>query len=82
MLPIHLADVVNAAHVRMGHLARNANFVIEAGNGAVVAGCGFRKKLERYGLAQREVGGAIDFAHSAPAQESGDTVAPGDYNSG
>ena len=80
VLPIHLANVVNPANVGMRHLARYANFVVEAGKSAVVAGCGFRKKLERYGLAQREVGGAIDFAHAASAQESGDTVAPGDYN--
>ena len=72
------ADVVDAADVGVGDLARDADFVVEAGEGAIVGGGGFGQEFQGDGLAEREVGGAVDFAHAAAAQESGDTIAAGD----
>jgi hypothetical protein len=74
--PLHLADVVNPAHVGMRHLARDAHFIIEARQRAFVASGGFRQELQRHHLSQRQVRGAIDLTHAAPPQQPGDAVAP------
>ena len=71
------ADVVDAADVGVGDLARDADFVVEAGEGAIVGGGGFGEEFQGDGLAESEVGGAVDFAHAAAAQESGDAIAAG-----
>jgi len=74
--PLHLADVVHPAHVGMSHLPRDAHFVVEARQRAFVAGRRFRQELQRHRLAQRQVRGAVDFAHAAAPQQAGDAVAP------
>src|ERR1035441_5434609 len=55
--PIHLADVVDPAHVGMRHLARDAHLVVEARQHAFVAGRGFRQELQPHRLPQRQVRG-------------------------
>ena len=77
MQPLGHADVVDAAYVGMRHLARDPHFVIEASQRAIVGGGGFGQKLQRHRLAQRQVDGAVDFAHPAASQQSRHTIAPG-----
>ena len=72
---VEFADVVNPADVGMGDLARDANLVAEALERARVPGGSLRKKLQRDRLAEFEVGGAIDFAHAAPAEQGDDAIA-------
>ena len=40
------------------------------------------QELERHGLAQHQVGGAIDFAHAAAAQQSDDAIAAAQQRAG
>ena len=76
------ADVVDAADVGVRHLARDADFVVEARQGAIVGGGGLGEELQGDGLAQGQVGGAIDLAHAAASQQSGDAVARGHHGAG
>ena len=73
------ADVVDAADVGVRDLARDADFVVEAREGAIVGGGGLGQEFQGHGLAQGQVGGAIDFAHAAASQQSRDAVAPGHH---
>ena len=66
----------------MGHLARDADFVIETREGAIVGGGGFGQEFQGDRLAEREIGGAVDFAHAAAAQQSRDTIAAGHDGTG
>jgi len=60
----------------MRNLPRDAHFIAEASDRAFVP-CDCRgEKLERNGLIERQVVGAIDFAHSAAAQQRDNAVAP------
>jgi len=77
-----LADVVHAADIGMRDLAGDADLIVETREDAFIAGCDFREKLEGDGLAEGEVCGAIDFAHAAAAEESGDAVTAADNGSG
>jgi len=73
-----LAHVVNPAHIRMGDLPGNADFVVEPLQHAAGLGAGIGEEFERHRLRQREVRGAIDFAHAAAAEQRDDAVSPGD----
>jgi hypothetical protein len=72
-----LADIVNAADVRMRHLARKPDLITKALNRRGILTEGLWKKLERHRLAHREVVGAIHLAHSAFAEEGDDTISAG-----
>ncbi len=61
-LPIHFADIVNAADVRMRDLPRDSNFIVKTRESVGIRRRGFRQKFERHLLAQSEIGGAIHFA--------------------
>ena len=80
-MPFDLADVVYAADVGMGDQARHADLSVEALQQALIARCLFGQELQSDGLPQREVGGAIDFAHPAAAQQTDDAVAPAEQRS-
>ena len=67
-------DIVDAADVGMRDLAGDADFVVEAGKRALIPRDGFGEELEGDGLTQLQVGGAIDFPHSASAQHGDDAV--------
>src|SRR6185369_1229405 len=71
----YFADVVNAADVRMGNLAGDADFSVKAFEQARVAGGGFGQEFQCDRLAEGKIGGAVDFAHPAFAEESDDAVA-------
>ena len=59
----------------MRHLAGDANFVVEPRERAFVARCCLGQELEGHGLAEGQIGGAIDFTHTAAAQQARDAVA-------
>ena len=75
------ADVVDAADVGMRHQARHADFAVEALQQALIARRLFGQELQGDGLSQRQVGGAIDLAHAAAAQQADDAVAPAEQGS-
>jgi hypothetical protein len=80
-LPLDLANVVNAAHIGVGNLARNADFVVEAGQQIQIAAGRFRQEFQRHRLSEQNVIGAEDFAHSAFAQSRDDAVPTDDQRS-
>ena len=49
---------------------------------ALVVGAGVGQELQSYGLRQREIGGAVDFAHAAAAEQRDDAIASGDQRAG
>ena len=78
-----LADVVDAADVGVRDLARHAHLAVEALQQTRVRGRFRRQEFQRHRLAQHQIGGAIDLAHAAAAQQADDAVAaaqqgPGD----
>ena len=77
-----LADVVNAADVGVGDLAGDADFAMEAFEQALIARGLFGQEFQRDGLAEREVGGAIDFAHAAAAEQGDDAIAAAEQRAG
>ena len=77
-----LADVVDAADIGMRDLAGDADFAVKALQQVLVLRGFLGQELQRHGLAQREVGGAIDFAHAAAAQQSDDAVASAQQRAG
>ena len=78
---LDLADVVNAADVGMRDLARHAHLAVEAFEQPLVLGGLLGQEFQRHRLAERQVGGAIDLAHAAAAQQSDDAVAPAQQRS-
>jgi hypothetical protein len=72
-----LADIVNAADVRMRHLTRKPDLITKALNRRGILTEGLGKKLERDWLAQREVVGAIHLSHSAFAEKGNDAIPAG-----
>ena len=68
MFSVDLADVVNTADVAMRNLAGDAHFAMKARECGAIAEITVRQKLERYGLAEFEIVGAIDLAHPAFAE--------------
>ena len=77
-----LADIVNAADVGMGDQAGDADLAVEALEQARIARRLLGQELERDGLAEREVGGAIDLAHAAAAQQADDAIAAAEQRAG
>ena len=71
---VDFPDVVNAADVGMGHLARDPDLVAEPRQCALVFGNGLGEELQRDRLAEFEIGGAVHLAHAALAQQRDDTV--------
>jgi hypothetical protein len=76
-MTIDLADIVNAADVRMRHETRKPDLITKALNRRGILTEGLGKKLERHRLAQREVVGAIHLPHSAFAEEGDDAISAG-----
>src|ERR1039457_1630988 len=70
VLPVHLADVVNATDIRVRNLAgithlgmkccERRGIILERG----------RKKLEGYNIAKLEIFSSVDLAHAAAAPQS------------
>ena len=77
MLAVHLADVVDAADVRVGDLQGGLDLVEEAVEARLIALHRLRQELQRHRLAELEVVGAVDLAHAAAAEQADDAVALG-----
>ncbi len=76
---LRLGHVVDAAHGRVRHVARDAHLAVEAREPLAVAVEAVRQELERDRLLELEVVGAVDLAHPAAAQQADDPVAPGEH---
>jgi hypothetical protein len=76
------ADVVDAADVGVGDEAGDADFAVEAFEEALVAAGFLGEEFEGDGLAEGEVGSAVDFAHAAAAEEGDDAVASAEEGAG
>lgn len=83
MLAVLFADIEDAADRSVSYLTGNADFVMEAGKGGGIEGCGEGEKLQRHDLAEFEIFGFVNFAHAALAEEIEYAVAAGmDHGSG
>ncbi len=69
---------MHAAHVGVGHLPGEADLVVEILQPVAIPDQVFRQKLEGDRLTEREVVGAVDFAHAALAQGGHDAIAAGE----
>ena len=78
VLPLRLADVVDAADGGMGDLAGRAHLVVEPIAPAGVVGQGLGQELEGHRLAEPQVVRAVDLAHAAAAEQGDDAVAVGE----
>jgi hypothetical protein len=79
-MSVDFAKIVHAADIRVRDLARDAHFVVKAGQHAGIARHGFGQELERHRLIESKVVGAIDFAHAAFAEQSDDLIAPSHHH--
>ena len=70
-----LADVVDAADVRVRDLPREPDLGVEAREEALVRGDRLGQELQGDGLSELQVVGAVDLAHAALAEEPDDAVA-------
>jgi len=81
VLAVHLSDVVHAADIRMGHLARDPHLVVKARQRALVAPQACWQEFQRDRLPQCEIRRAVDFSHASAPQQARDPVAPGKHGS-
>ena len=79
---LDLADVVDAADVRVRDLAREAHLGVEAREERLVVRDRLRQELQGDGLAELQVVGAVDLAHPALAEEADDAVALAEHRAG
>ena len=82
LLSVHLGDVVDAADVRVRDLPGDADLGVEAIEAILVLGQMPRQELERHGLTELQIVGAIDLAHAAAAEQADDPVALGEDRAG
>ena len=78
---VGVAEIVEAAHVLVRHLARDAQLAVELREARGVGGDAVGEELERDRLPEREIVGAVDLAHAAAAEERDQAVARGDDRS-
>ena len=78
---VGFAEVVEAADVLVRHLARRAQLVVELREVRRIAGDPFGQELQRDRLIERQIVGAIDFAHAAAAEQRDQPIAAGDDRS-
>ena len=74
-VPLELADVVHAAHVRMRYLPRHPHFGVELRQPCRIAIDRFREELQRDRLPEFEIVCAVDLTHPTFAEASDDAVA-------
>ena len=79
MLFAGLADVVDAADVRMRDLPRESNFLMEASQPVGAMRDVLGQELERHDLSEFQVFGSIHLAHAAPAHQADDPIAAGQH---
>jgi hypothetical protein len=74
-LPVELADVVHAAHVRVRHGPRGPDLIVELREPHRVLREIHRQELERDLLSEAQVVGPVHLAHAAPPEQAEDAVA-------
>jgi len=79
---VDLDDVVKPADVRMRDLAAGAGLTIEPRARVVRRAETLGKELQRDGLAEPEIVGAIDLAHSAAPEHGDDAIAAAEDETG
>jgi hypothetical protein len=82
VLAAGFGDVVHAADVRMRHLPRQPDFLMEARQPVGAMRELLRQELERDRLSQLQIVRTIHFAHAAAAKQSDDAVAAGQDRAG
>ena len=82
MAALGLRDVVDAADVRMRDAQRQPHFDEETITALGILFDVARQELERDGLSERQVVGAVDLAHAAAAEEGDHAIAVGEDNAG
>ncbi len=81
-LTVDFAEVVDAADVGVGNLAGDADFTAEAVEGALVVDHFARQEFQCHGLAEDEIVGAIDLAHTSFAEQADNAIALGEEGAG
>ena len=81
-MPVDLADVVDAADVRVRHFARHPHLGAEPLDPLGPFGDLVRQELERDLLLEHEIVGAIDLAHAAAPEQAGDAIATREQRAG
>ncbi len=79
---VELVDVIDAADVRVRHLPRHAHFGVELRQPRRIAIDVRGKELQRDGLPELQIVGAVDLAHAAAAAPLDDPVAPAQERAG
>ena len=82
MAPFDLADVVDAADVRVRDLPREPDLRMEAREEALVGRDGLGQELQGDRLPELQVVGAIDLAHAALSEKPDDPVALAEHGAG
>jgi hypothetical protein len=77
-MPIGLADVEHAAHVRVCDLARDADFGQKMFPSDRIVGKRAGEEFQRDWDAELEVVRPVDLTHASTTEQSDDAVAPGD----
>jgi hypothetical protein len=77
----HLADVVDAANVRVGDRTRGADFGEETLEQLPVRREAIRQEFQGDGLAELQVVGAVDLSHAAATEKADDPIAVGQNGS-
>jgi hypothetical protein len=82
MATLDLADIVDPADARMRNLPRYPHFRKQplAPNGIICKRLG--QEFQRHRLSQFEIVGAVDFSHSAPADQPDNAVSVGYHHAG
>ena len=79
---VGVAEVVEPADVLVRHLARDAQLVVELRQAAIVGRDAAGQELQRDRLIERQVVGAIHFAHAAASEQGDEPIAAGDDRAG
>lgn len=75
MIALQDANVVDAADIRMRDLSSDTHFGKESLQPHRMIGKRAREEFQRNRLAQLQIVGAIDFAHSAAPEQADDSIA-------
>ena len=81
-MTIDFAEVVDAADVGMGDLARDANFIAEAVERLRIIGGLRREEFQRDCLAQHQIVGAIHLPHAALPEFRDNAISSGEESAG
>ena len=78
---VYLADVVHPADVGMADLPRQSDFAVKEIQSLRVLSEILRQKLQRNGVPELQIVGAVDFAHPTCSDERDDSIPLGDFRS-